>query len=74
MATVQVHAPVAPHGNNWLVRHPRPAQHGVPPAEHVWPELTQVAAWQVPNSAPVAMTQLLPLQQSADAVQMPPRP
>lgn len=74
MDTVQVQAPVAPQVSSAELRQDSGAQQEVPPWEQVWPELTHVAAWQVPNEAPVATTQAEPLQQSADAVQVAPMP
>ena len=74
MGTVQVQAPVPPQGPRLVSRQPNPAQQEVPPAEQVWPELTHIAAWQVPNSAPAAMAQLVPVQQSPEEVHTAPRP
>lgn len=72
MGVVQVHCPVAVQAVRSAVRHPRPAQHEVPPAEQVWPAPTHDAAAQVPVVVPGVMAHAVPLQQSAVAVQVAP--
>jgi hypothetical protein len=74
MRTVQVQEPIDPQAPKSALRHDRPLQHEPPPAEQVCPGPTQVAAWQVPKAEPVLRAQLVPLQQSADDVQVPPWP
>ncbi|GMU58502.1 MAG: hypothetical protein AMXMBFR34_02650 [Myxococcaceae bacterium] len=49
MITVHVHCPAAPQ----VAR--LPAQHEVPPAEHVWPGPTRADCWQVPVVIPAEM-------------------
>lgn len=72
MGVVQVHCPVPVQGVRSGARHPRPAQHDVPPAEHVCPAPTHEAAAQVPVVEPAWMAQVVPEQQSAVAVHAPP--
>jgi len=64
--------PVAPQAEKLVKsRHVPPAQHGCED-EQVWPIAGQVVGWQLPLVMPAGMTQPNPLQQSAEAVQLPP--
>ena len=70
ITALQVHAPLVPQIIPVVVRHCSPPQQAAWVAQ-VWPAPAQVEAWQVPLPPPVAITQLFPVQQSAELVQTP---
>ena len=73
MTTLQTQALVPSQYPSLAVRHSSPEQHGFA-VEHDWPPLAHCAAWQVPLVEPEGITQLFPVQQSAEPLQVAPVP
>ena len=72
MIGVQVHDPVVPQGPPLTeLRQFKPEQQGLACVQ-VCPTDPQVDDWQVPVDEPVGTTQVVPLQQSALTLQIPP--